>query len=79
MSVVLHEKSPNLVCQQRAVQNTSLSLPNPRKSVIENTCAYVDDVELEELGEEDVETHCTPQTALVSGTPIFPLGCTRNH
>ena len=37
-------------------------------------CTYMDDVELEWLGEGDVEMHCTPQTELVSMTPIISLG-----
>ena len=35
---------------------------------------YMGDFELEWLGENDIDIHCIPQTALVSVTPIILLG-----
>ena len=74
--VVAREKSANLVCRRRTPQNTSLLHRNPWKNVTENLCAYMDDVELEWFGEDDVDMRCTPQTALVSGTAAHPLSST---
>ena len=37
---------------------------------------YMDIFELEWLDEEDVVIHSTPETAMVSGTPIIPLRIT---
>ena len=77
-SVMACEKSANLVCGQKALQNTSMLHSNSCKNVTENSCAYMDDVELEWLGEGDVVIHCTPQIVLVTGTPIISLNSTMN-
>ena len=71
---VAPEKFSQTWCPDRkALQNTSLLHPKPWKCISEISCTYMDGVELEWLGEGDVEMHCTPQT-LVSMTPIISLG-----
>ena len=46
-------KSVHLVCRQKVVRNTNLLNLN----VTENSCAYVDDVELEWFGDEHMHEH----------------------
>ena len=48
-------KSANLVCRLQTVHNIILLHPNSLDTV--NTCAYMDDVELEWLDKKDVDIH----------------------
>lgn len=41
------------------LQNTNLLLPNSLENVTENSCVHTDDVELQWLGEEDINIHHT--------------------
>ena len=47
-----HASVKSLVCRQKPLQNTSLLHPNPWKNVNENSCAHLDDVELERRQEQ---------------------------
>ena len=68
------QKYVNLVCRQKAVQNTNLLLSNALKNVTENVRAYMVDSALDWFAEENIDINCTPPKELVSGKSTIPLG-----